>query len=99
LCMNFPDLQCVRARVCMCRMSEKHACFYPQRNVAWRVWACPARPTPPHSDLLRTACAPTSTHSNGFCVIWVCISSSSSLTLPGFIISRSYLYHCTSVPA
>jgi hypothetical protein len=27
---------------------------------------------------LRTACAPTSTHSNGFCVIWVCISSSSS---------------------
>jgi len=33
---------------------------------------------PPHFDLLRTACAPTSTHSNGFCAIWVCISSSSS---------------------
>ena len=38
----------------------------------------PAHTTPAHSDLLRTACAPTSTHSNGFCVIWVCISSSSS---------------------
>jgi hypothetical protein len=38
-----------------------------------------ARTTPAHSDLLRTACAPTFTHSNGFCVIWVCISSSSSL--------------------
>jgi hypothetical protein len=37
----------------------------------------PAHTTPAHSDLLRTACAPTSTHSNGFCVIWVCISSSS----------------------
>jgi hypothetical protein len=37
-----------------------------------------AHTTRAHSDLLRTACAPTSTHSNGFCVIWVCISSSSS---------------------
>jgi hypothetical protein len=35
----------------------------------------PAHTTPAHYDLLRTACAPTSTHSNGFCVIWVCISS------------------------
>ena len=38
----------------------------------------PAHPTPPRFDLLRAACAPTSTHSNGFCAIWVCISSSSS---------------------
>ena len=38
----------------------------------------PAHTTPAHSDLLRTACAPTSTHSNGFCVIWACISSGSS---------------------
>jgi hypothetical protein len=38
----------------------------------------PAHTTPAHSDLLRTACAPASTHSNGFCVIWVYISSSSS---------------------
>jgi hypothetical protein len=37
----------------------------------------PAYTTPAHPDLLRTACAPTSTQSNGFCVIWVCISSSS----------------------
>jgi hypothetical protein len=35
----------------------------------------PAHTTPAHSDLFRTACAPTSTHSNGFCV---CIASSSS---------------------
>jgi hypothetical protein len=40
----------------------------------------PRLPTPPplHFGLLRTACAPTSTHSNGFCVIWGCVSSSSS---------------------
>jgi hypothetical protein len=38
----------------------------------------PAHPTPPRFIPLRTAYAPTSTHSNGFCVIWVCISSSSS---------------------
>jgi hypothetical protein len=30
---------------------------------------------------LRIASAPTSTHSNGFCVIWVCISPSSSSKL------------------
>ena len=38
----------------------------------------PAHTTPAHFDLLCTACAPTSTHSNCFCVIWVCISPSSS---------------------
>ena len=32
----------------------------------------------PNFDLLRTACALTSNHSNGFCAIWACISSSSS---------------------
>jgi hypothetical protein len=32
--------------------------------------------TPPRFGLLRTACAPTSTQSHGFCAIWVCISSS-----------------------
>jgi hypothetical protein len=56
----------------------------------WRQAASPRQhthtsatrlPTPPpsRSDLLCTACAPTSTHSNGFCAIWVCISSGSSL--------------------
>jgi hypothetical protein len=43
----------------------------------WR-WPRLPNPTPPHFDLLRTACAPTSTHSNRFCATWVCISSSSS---------------------
>jgi hypothetical protein len=43
----------------------------------------PAHTTPAHSDLLRTACAPTSNHSSGFCVIWVCISSSPSSPLRG----------------
>ena len=38
---------------------------------------CPTLPTHVF-DLSRTARAPTSTHSNGFCVIRVCISSSSS---------------------
>jgi hypothetical protein len=42
----------------------------------------PQLPTPPHRGsrpgLLRTACARASTHSNGFCVIRVCISPSSS---------------------
>jgi len=37
---------------------------------------CPRPPS--RSDFLRTACAPTSTQSNGFCAIRVCISSSSS---------------------
>ena len=36
----------------------------------------PAHTTPPHFDLLRTACASTSTHSKGFCSIWVCVISS-----------------------
>ena len=36
--------------------------------------SAPAHPTPAHSDLLRTACAPTSTHSNGFWVKWVYIT-------------------------
>jgi hypothetical protein len=40
----------------------------------------PAHTTPAHYDLLRTTCAPTSTHSSGFCVIWVWSSSSSSST-------------------
>jgi len=31
-----------------------------------------------HSNLLRAACAPISTHSSGFCVIGACIGSSSS---------------------
>jgi hypothetical protein len=50
-----------------------------QRQHTHKRHAIPAPAhTPAHSDLLRTASAPTSTHSNGFCVIWVCISSSSS---------------------
>jgi hypothetical protein len=44
----------------------------------WVVTPAPAHPTPLHFGLLRTACAPASTHSNGFCAIWVSISSSSS---------------------
>jgi hypothetical protein len=45
----------------------------------------PAHTTPGHSDLLCTACAPTSTHSNGLYAIWVCISSSSSSGSLGYL--------------
>jgi len=38
----------------------------------------PAHTTPAQTDLLRIACAPTYTHSKCFCVIRICISSSSS---------------------
>ena len=51
-----------------------------RQNTHTRATRHPRLLTPPHHalDLLRTACAPTSAHSNGFCAIWVCISTSPS---------------------
>jgi hypothetical protein len=58
-----------------------------------------AESTPPSAPIVPTpTCAPTSTHSNGFCVIWVCISSSCRSLDSSFHFSsefdvRSHLAH------
>jgi hypothetical protein len=56
-----------------------------------RRHATPHLPTPPHHalDLSRTTRAPTSTHSIGFCVIRVCISSSSPPSLVTPVLSNA----------